>query len=107
MPMTRSAALLVLPSEPRSDGEKDALQTNAHLLTQGLEDLHLSERVERALGATGRGPLRSIEITVHARFVILAGRVPSYYLKQLAQETALAVAGVQHVQNDLDVGRPS
>ena len=29
------------------------------------------------------------------------------YLKQIAQATALSVAGTQRVQNDLDVVRPS
>ena len=60
-----------------------------------------------ALRATGYGPLRVIEVTVHARVVILEGRAPSYYLKQVAQATALAVAGARQARNDLDVGRPS
>ena len=59
-----------------------------------------------ALRATGYGPLRCIEVTVHERLVILAGRAPSYYLKQVAQATALAVPGAHQIRNDLDVGRP-
>jgi osmotically-inducible protein OsmY len=74
---------------------------------QTEETLCLVERVQRALRATGYAPLRGIEVVVHARLVILAGRVPSYYLKQVAQETALAVPGTHQVRNDLDVARPS
>ena len=77
------------------------------LLPQSQEDLCLAERVERALRATGYGPLRGIAVTVRARLVVLGGRVPSYYLKQVAQTTALAVPGTRQVRNDLDVGRPS
>jgi osmotically-inducible protein OsmY len=76
-------------------------------MAQSLEDLHLAERLGLALRATGYGPLRDVEVTVQARLVILAGRVPSYYLSQVAQATALAVSGTHHVQNDLEVGRPS
>jgi osmotically-inducible protein OsmY len=100
--MARSAALLILPSQPEAD--KDARQTGAQLLTQTLEDLHLAERVQRALYARGYRQLRDIQVTAHARLVILRGRVPSYYLKQLAQDTALAVPGAHQVRNDLEVG---
>ena len=103
--MTRSAALLILPSQ--SKAEKDARQTGAQFLTQCLEDLHLAERVQRALCAPGYRQLRDIQVTAHARLVILRGRVPSYYLKQLAQDTALAVPGAHQVRNDLEVSRPS
>ena len=103
--MTRSASLLVLPTGGPAGEPTDAAQA-ASLLTQSLEDLDLAERVGRALRATGYGPLRVIEVTVHARVVILEGRAPSYYLKQVAQTTALAVPGAQQVRNDLEVGRP-
>jgi osmotically-inducible protein OsmY len=104
--MARSAALLILPARERAGDETDAGQGTALLRRQSQEDLCLAEHVERALRATGYGPLRGIEVTVHARLVILGGRVPSYYLKQVAQTTALAVPGAHQVRNDLDVGRP-
>jgi osmotically-inducible protein OsmY len=98
--MAQSAAKLIPPARKRT-GQEAAL-----LLRQRQEDLCLAERVERALRATGYGALRGIAVTAHARFVILGGRVPSYYLKQVAQATALAVPGARHVRNDLDVDRP-
>jgi osmotically-inducible protein OsmY len=103
--MTQSASLLVLPNGGPA-GEPTDTARAAALLLQSLEDLDLAERVGRALAASGYGPLRDLEVTVQARLVILAGRVPSYYLKQVAQATALAVRGVERVRNDLEVGRP-
>jgi osmotically-inducible protein OsmY len=71
-----------------------------------MQDLRLAELVERALGATGYGPLRNIEVTANEQLVMLGGPVPSYYLKQVAQAAALAVVGVHQVQNNLVVPRP-
>jgi osmotically-inducible protein OsmY len=104
--MTRSAALLTLPAHPPPGAEKDAFPTSNRLLAQRGEDLQLVESVARALRATGYGPLRDIEVVAHARLVILGGRVPSYYLKQVAQATALSASGVDRVRNDLEVGQP-
>ena len=104
--MAQSAALLTLPARERIDEEIDAARGVALLPQRSKEDLCLAECVERALRATGYGSLRGIEVTVHARLVILDGRVPSYYLKQVAQTSALAVPGVRRVRNDLDVGQP-
>ena len=76
-------------------------------LTQSLELLRLAERIERALHTSGYGALRDVEVVVNARIVRLVGRVPSYYLKQLAQVTALAVPGIHQFHNDLNVIPPS
>jgi osmotically-inducible protein OsmY len=104
--MTQSAALLRPPSHPGPDAANNALPTSARPRTQSLEDRRLAERVECALRSTGYGRLRNIGVNAQARGVILAGRVPSYYLKQVAQAVALAVPGVHQVRNDLEVGRP-
>jgi hypothetical protein len=66
----------LLPPREHTDNEKDAPQGASRLLTQSLEDLRLAERIERALGATGYGPLRVVVVSVSARIVHLAGRVP-------------------------------
>lgn len=100
--MGKSGALLILQTAAPT-GKKEALQESNKLLAQDQEDLCLVGRVERALHATGYGPLRRIEVSVQARLVILAGRVSSYYLKQIAQTVALAVPGIHHVRNELEV----
>jgi hypothetical protein len=106
--MTQFTAPLIPLARNRPPSEETGAAWGAALLLlqQRQEDLDLAERVERALRATGYGPLRGIKVTVRARYVILGGRVPSYYLKQVAQTTALTVPGAHHVRNDLDVARP-
>jgi osmotically-inducible protein OsmY len=89
--MTRPVALL--PPRPTRSPASD--------------DRQLAERVERALRATGYGSLTEVAVAVHVRLVVPGGRVPSYYLKQVAQATALSVAGVERVRNDLKVVRPN
>jgi osmotically-inducible protein OsmY len=105
--MSQSAALLTPPAREPTGEEKAVPHAAAQLPTHDLEDLRLAERVASALRATGYGPLRGIEVAVQERLVILGGRVPSFYLKQVAQTTALAVPGAHQVRNDLDVVRSS
>jgi osmotically-inducible protein OsmY len=103
--MAPSAALVVLPSGRHGDEERNQGQAAALLLAQSLLDLGLAERVERALRATGYPPLRAVEVSVCGQLVILQGRVPSYYMKQLAQAVAMGVAGVRELRNDVQVVR--
>jgi osmotically-inducible protein OsmY len=75
-------------------------------MVQSTESTDLvAEQVERTLRATGYPALRAVQVTVSGQLVHLKGRVPSYYLKQLAQVAALEVAGVCELRNDLDVVR--
>ncbi len=66
----------------------------------------LVAQVERSLRSNGHLPLRCLQIVAHGGFVSLRGTVPSYYLKQLAQEKALSVHGIERVVNDLVVAPP-
>jgi osmotically-inducible protein OsmY len=103
--MAQSSALVVLPSTQHEDAEGKASRLAALLVAQGLMDLCLAERVEQALRATGYPSLRAVKVSVCGGLVILQGRVPSYYLKQLAQATALDVPGVGELRNDVEVVR--
>jgi osmotically-inducible protein OsmY len=105
--MTKFAVALSQPAREHASKEMAAVQGTTLLPQQSQEDVRLAELVERALWATGYTPLRGIAVIVHARLVILGGRVPSYYLKQVAQTTALAVPGARQVRNDLHVSPPS
>jgi osmotically-inducible protein OsmY len=104
--MVQSAALQIFPAHEPA-GELVHHVPAAPLPVESQQDPRLAQRIEHALRASGYWPLRGIEVTVHEHLVILAGRVPSYYLKQIAQETALSASGVDQVRNDLEVGRPT
>ena len=104
--MVQSATPLVKPADEHPSEEKDALQATAPLPTQSLEDQRLAEQVENALRATGYGALRTVRVSVCAGVVILAGRVSSYYLKQVVHATALAVPGAHQIRNGLNVVQP-
>jgi osmotically-inducible protein OsmY len=50
--------------------------------------------------------LRDVSCTASDEIIYLHGCLPSYYLKQLAQELAAGVEGVQCVINRIEVLRP-
>jgi osmotically-inducible protein OsmY len=65
--------------------------------------LALIDAVREALALTRHGWLQRVEVSVEGGVVVLRGRVPSFYLKQLAQVTVIAVAGVGPLRNELQV----
>lgn len=59
----------------------------------------------RALQLSPRHVLRKLNVEETETSVILRGVVPSYYLKQLAQETVKSVLGGRKLHNDVLVLR--
>jgi len=104
--MAESATIPILPVSQHGSKKTLALQETILPWQLNQEDLGLTERVERALRATGYGALRAIHVFVQARIVRLIGEVPNFYLKQVAQTTVLAVPGTHGIQNGLEVVRP-
>jgi len=51
-------------------------------------------------------PLRHIICLLRERILILRGRVPTYYLKQLAQSIGSSFDGVDQIINELQVDFP-
>jgi osmotically-inducible protein OsmY len=64
----------------------------------------VADAVRIALDGTGHAWLRRVAVAVEGGVVVLRGVVPSFYLKQLAQTTVMAVPGVAEVRNELQVG---
>ena len=65
---------------------------------------NLAFRVRRELESSGYAQLRAVEVSATgAGCIHLDGRVQSFYLKQLAQATALGIEGVHSVDNHLQV----
>ena len=50
-----------------------------------------------------RGRVSDVFIEHRGRTIVLTGRLPTFYLKQLVQEAVRHVPGVQYVRNLIDV----
>ncbi len=66
-------------------------------------ETQLAENVYLALRNAGYAQLQNLKVQVDGRDVILQGRLPSYYLKQIAHHVVLAVTGVQRIVDKIDV----
>jgi osmotically-inducible protein OsmY len=67
----------------------------------------LPEPIKGAHGAafrcSGRPGLMRVECELHEGMAVLRGSVPSYYMKQISQEYAKQIQGVEQVVNHLVV----
>jgi hypothetical protein len=93
--------------ERRADHPSARLSDGRHLW-QFVEDWIESEnplesQILRTLTESGHAQLRQVRIAISGTEVALLGRVPTYYLKQLAQSLVLAVEGVESLRNELEV----
>ena len=64
----------------------------------------IRERLERHPHFHGRAHL--IQIRSNGNSLVLSGRVPTYYLKQLLQEAVKLVPEIVHIDNRVDVQWP-
>jgi osmotically-inducible protein OsmY len=67
-------------------------------------DVSIHERAISLLHGSGHQVLGQIDCRVHQGVIELSGNVPSYYLKLLAQATALRVETARGVCNRVRVG---
>ncbi len=69
----------------------------------------LADRVVRAWRGSRHAALLNVQCTVRDGVLIIHGRVPTFYAKQMAQSLARKVDGVQHIDNRVEVatGPPS
>jgi hypothetical protein len=70
-----------------------------------MEASMLAERVKHALRDAGYSDLDAVDVSIDGELVVLRGRVPSYYLKQIAQAVVIAVPGVAQCRNDVEARR--
>jgi osmotically-inducible protein OsmY len=94
------AVVLRESSAPRAD---DEVGRRANVNT-GADDAELELMGRVALRST-YSPLRAVVVVVAAGRVILIGRIPSFYLTQVAQEAARRVSGAAGFENRLVVER--
>ena len=67
----------------------------------------LREMLENAFRRSPYRTLRRLQVEIHDDVLVLKGKLPSFYLKQMAQET-LAAQGLetQRYRNDIEVMGP-
>ena len=71
-----------------------------------VADTQLADDLHHAFCRTGYAPLRHIGVDHHDGHVRLEGRVPTYFLKQLAQSLASSFPGVRQIHNEIEVVSP-
>jgi osmotically-inducible protein OsmY len=74
-----------------------------HALPSSHRDDAIHDSVTRVLKASGYRPLAGLSCRVDRGVVELAGIVPTFYLKQLAQEAVLRLDHVNQVMNRVQV----
>ena len=77
---------------------------STHSRVHKCADSHaLKVAIQAALSRAGYGELRCVDLECEGDAVTISGRVPTYYLKQLVQRTAMSTPGIGRVNNELDV----
>lgn len=71
--------------------------------TISTPDQRLVQTIQLALDKSSYLQLRGLEVRVDQERVHVRGRLPSYYLKQLATHIISEVPGVQSVVDEIDV----
>ena len=96
------------PSPLSEHFREDAAVDFCHSGASPIPDLPCAivDDLQHALCAIGYAQLRRIGISYHDGCVVLQGRVPTYFLKQLAQSVASSRPGVQVVDNEIEVVCP-
>jgi osmotically-inducible protein OsmY len=76
------------------------------LLHQSTPLAGVHELAERRLRGSSFLALRTIDCEYREGVLTLRGRLPTYYLKQVAQEVVAEVEGVERVSNSIEVVAP-
>lgn len=66
-------------------------------------DESVAEQAENRLRANAYLALKNISCEFHEGVLTLRGCLPSYYLKQVAQEAVVATDGVERIENYIEV----
>ena len=107
--MTTSSVLSPLLGQFREDANVEFCHSSARPMpcwpdsTADSTNHQLEDDLHHAFRTAGYAQLRHIGITHQIGCVTLRGRVPTYFLKQLAQSLASSLLGVQVVVNHIEV----
>jgi osmotically-inducible protein OsmY len=67
----------------------------------------IADLAERLLRSNPYLTLKNVSCDWHDGVVVLRGCVPSFYLKQIAQEVVASVEGVERIENQIEVVTPA
>src|SRR5438093_5624110 len=110
--MAGSSILSPLLEQFRGDAKVDFCYSSARPMPSWSDsaaddaDLPLEDKLRLALSATGYSTLRHIGVDHDNGHMVMRGRVPTYFLKQLAQSIAASFPGVHFVDNHIEVAGP-
>ena len=76
---------------------------SGYVSQSAVGEASLAIRISEEFFRSGYGPLRSLSVMANGGVVTLKGRVPTFYLKQLAQHRAIRIPGVLIVDNQVVV----
>jgi osmotically-inducible protein OsmY len=79
--------------------ELETAETDSPVLTSNP----IAEEAERILGESAYSDLRHLTCDYQGGVISIRGRLPSYYLKQVAQAAVCRIEGVQRVLNEIQV----
>ena len=74
------------------------------LLPNSEDDI--AQIAEERLRKNSYFTLRNVRCTCRGGVLYLRGRLPTYYLKQLAQRTVAPVEGLTRIENQIEVAAP-
>jgi len=106
-PATASARA-VTATRPRTIARSGKLSLKADAILRDVRQRAveaLAAQVRKALAGRSYRLLHSVGVHVDGGVLRLTGEVSTYYQKQLATASVLAVDGVERLQNDLQVRR--
>jgi hypothetical protein len=66
-------------------------------------DARITEQAKGRLHDCRYGVWRAVSCVCRGGVLTLNGRLPSYYLKQMAQEAVAGIPGVRHIDNRIEV----
>ncbi len=101
MPLTTPTQESVVESNRSPEPRPSSCRATEATLSSAERALLLA--VQRELCRAAHPRLFRLDVRVDGSDVELRGRVPSYYLKQLAQASVLRLQGVVGVRNEIEV----
>ncbi|TWU05823.1 BON domain-containing protein [Stieleria varia] len=93
--------MTTLASPPCPSGESDTKTRSTK--TRSNDRQSVEDALREQLALSGRRPLLRIDCSCDSNRCVLSGRVPSYFLKQVAQEIARGIEGVNVIENRIEV----